>query len=117
MRSILARLRRQMWASSKATSKLETTWPRGIIRWAVGLQIVSIFAGTKGLLDRMAVSAIGAFEPFLHTEVSENAADTLQNITDTGKLSEEDAAALTAAIKTAVERFMKEHPEASLGEH
>ncbi len=84
---------------------------------AVGLQIVSIFAGTKGLLDRMAVSAIGAFEPFLHTEVSENAADTLQNITDTGKLSEEDAAALTAAIKTAVERFMKEHPEASLGEH
>ena len=52
----------------------------------VELQIVSIYAGTKGHLDRLKVSAIGAFEPFLHRMAREEAADTIDRILETGSL-------------------------------
>ncbi|MCD4749058.1 MAG: F0F1 ATP synthase subunit alpha [Thermoanaerobaculales bacterium] len=84
---------------------------------SVELQAVSIFAGTKGHLDRLKVSAIGAFEPFLHTSVQEEAQQTLDAIRTTGKMEEATAKALATAIDKAIDRFIKEHPEASLGEH
>jgi len=83
----------------------------------IGLQLVSIFAGTKGHLDGMKVSAIGALEPFLHTVVSEEAAQALTTIKETGKLEDETSEALTKVINGAVSRFLKEHPEAGLAEH
>jgi len=83
----------------------------------VTLQLVSIFAGTKGHLDGMKVSAIGAFEPFLHTVVNDEAGQALATIKETGKFDDETTEALTKAIDGAMSRFLKEHPEAGLAEH
>ncbi len=81
---------------------------------SVELQIVSIFAGTKGYFDRLKVSAVVAFEPSLHSFLKEEGQDVLDTITSTGKLDDETANALGELIKRAVDRFLKEHPEASL---
>jgi len=83
----------------------------------VELQIVSVFAGTKGHLDRLKVSAIGAFEPFLHQMAKEEAASTLERIISTGKLDDDTSGELAQVIDAAVDRFLKEHPEASVAEH
>jgi hypothetical protein len=47
----------------------------------------------------------------------EEAADTLQTIVETGTLDDDSRAALTKLCENAVDRFLKEHPEASLAEH
>jgi F-type H+-transporting ATPase subunit alpha len=83
----------------------------------VTLQVASIYAGTKGYLDNMAVSAIGAFEPTLHTTVREEAGDALDTLAETGAFDDGIEEALGAAITAAVDRFLKEHPEANLAEH
>ena len=80
----------------------------------VDLQIVSIFAGTQGILDRLKVSAVRAFEGELHRYVQENAGDALEQLRSTGKLEDDTREALTQACKAAVDMYLKEHPEASL---
>ncbi len=82
---------------------------------AVDLQVVSIFAGTQGFLDGMKVSAIGAFEPFLHEIVRDEAPQALDAIRDTGKLEDETRSVLATVVEKAVTQFIKEHPEAGLG--
>jgi len=84
---------------------------------SVGLQIVSIYAGTKGHMDRLKVSAIGAFEPNMHSFVEAEGAEVLDTIVSTGELSDEIAEKLGALIDKAVDLFLKEHPEASVAEH
>jgi F-type H+-transporting ATPase subunit alpha len=80
----------------------------------VDLQIVSIYGGTKGLFDRLTVSAVGAVQPSLHRYVSDNGAETLERITSTGVLDEQTEEELTKLIKAGVELFVKENPEAAL---
>jgi F-type H+-transporting ATPase subunit alpha len=80
----------------------------------VELQIVSIFAGTKGHLDKLKVSAIGAFEPFLHQHAQEQGADLLQEIVSSGQLTDDTSEKLKTLVTAAVERFVKEHPEAAV---
>ena len=83
----------------------------------VELQIVSIFAGTQGLLDDMKVSAIVAFGPSLYRYARDNGAETLDRIVSTGVLDDQTRDELSALITAAVDLFLKEHPEAALGEH
>ena len=83
----------------------------------VELQIVSIFAGTQGLLDDMKVSGIVAFGPNLHRYARDNGAETLDRIVSTGVLDDQTRDELSALITAAVDLFLKEHPEAALGEH
>ena len=82
---------------------------------AVELQIVSIYAGTKGFLDKLKVSAVGAVQPTLHRYAQDNGAETLERITSTGVLDEKSEEELSKLITSAVDLFIKEHPEASLG--
>jgi F-type H+-transporting ATPase subunit alpha len=77
-------------------------------------QIVAVFAGTKGHLDRLKVSSILAFEPNLYRYARENGADVLETILTTGELSDETEEKLAALIEAAVDLFLKEHPEASV---
>jgi F-type H+-transporting ATPase subunit alpha len=79
----------------------------------VELQIVSIFAGTKGHLDTLKVSAVRGFEAFLHRYVRENGQAVLDTILSSGKLADDTAEALGKVIAAAVERYLKENPEAS----
>ncbi len=83
----------------------------------VELQIVSIYAGTQGFLDSLKVSFILVFERFLHQTVRDEAPDTLERITSTGKLDDQTREELDRVIGAAVERFKKENPEAALGKH
>jgi len=80
----------------------------------VAQQIVAIYAGTKGFLDRMKVSAIGAFKPFLFRYAVDNAAETLDRIVSTGVLDEKTEEELTQLINAAADLFLKENPEAAL---
>jgi F-type H+-transporting ATPase subunit alpha len=80
----------------------------------VGLQIVSMYAGTKGYMDNLKVSAIGAFEPHMHRFVETEGADLLETIASTGKLDDEIGDKLGALIQKAADLFLKEHPEASV---
>jgi len=77
-------------------------------------QIVSIYAGTKGFLDDLKVSAVGAIQPSLHRYVQDNGAETLERIISTGVLDEQTEDELTKLISSAVDLFIKENPEAAL---
>jgi len=84
---------------------------------SVGLQIVSMFAGTKGYMDNLKVSAIGAFEPHMHSYVEAEGAELLEAIKSTGKLDDDVAEKLGSLIEKAADLFLKEHPEAGVAEH
>ncbi len=80
----------------------------------VELQVVSIFAGTKGHLDRLKVSAVRACELALHRHARQEGAATLARVVESGTLDEQTARELTELCRQAVERFLQEHPEAGL---
>ncbi len=82
----------------------------------VELQIVSIFAGTQGYLDGLKVSHIRVFEGYLHTYARENGAETLERIVATGKIEDQTREELGELCKRAAELYIKDHPEAAVGQ-
>jgi len=81
---------------------------------SVELQIVSIFAGTQGHLDKLKVSAVLAFEPYLHRYAQEEGKEALDELILKGAFDDELRERFGQICRTAAERFIKEHPEASL---
>jgi F-type H+-transporting ATPase subunit alpha len=81
----------------------------------VEYQVASIFAGTRGMLDKLKVAAVPEFEAYLHEHLRTYHASTLETIVKTGKLEGGTEAELEAGCRTAQESFLKEHPEAGLG--
>src|SRR5512134_715118 len=75
----------------------------------VELQIVSIYAGTKGFLDSLRVEAVLPFEAGLHDFVRRESSEVLSAIVNTGKLEKATEEALSAAISTFKERFIREN--------
>ena len=80
----------------------------------VELQVVSVFAGTRGFLDTLKVDAVLAFEAYLHEFLQARHGKTLEGIATTGKLEAELEEDLTAGCRAAVEAFLREHPEAAV---
>jgi len=64
-------------------------------------QVVVIFAGTRGFLDDLPVSAIGRFEEELLRHMREQHGDVLEKIRSEGKLSDE----LEGKMRSAIEKF------------
>jgi F-type H+-transporting ATPase subunit alpha len=64
-------------------------------------QVVVIFAGTRGYLDKLEVSAVGRFEEDLLRYMRENHSDLLDKIRDEGKLSDD----LEGKLKNAIDKF------------
>ncbi len=83
----------------------------------VELQVLSIFAGTEGYLDRLQVAHVRPFERFLHRMAQDDAGEALERIRTTGALDDRTREELAAMCERAVERYLKEHPEASVAEH
>ena len=82
----------------------------------VELQIVSIFAGTRGILDKLKVSAVRAFEAYLHSfRPSRRRRPPWTPIVATGELDGDPEELHRSLQDGAAERFVKEHPEAGLG--
>ena len=87
----------------------------------VELQVISIFAATRGLLDRMEVSDVGVYESMLHEFVQSNHADVLETIRTKGAMTDEQTEVLSGALETFTEDFVerkrKEKPlEAQISE-
>jgi F-type H+-transporting ATPase subunit alpha len=80
----------------------------------VELQVVSIFAGTRGFLDGLRVAAVRPFEAYLHDFVKVNAPQVLETIVATGKLEGAIEEQLQEACQKAVAAFLREHPEAAV---
>jgi F-type H+-transporting ATPase subunit alpha len=78
----------------------------------VELQIVSIFAGTRGFLDSLRVESVLPFEAALHEFMKREQADVLSAIVNTGKLEKMTDEALTSAIGAFKDRFVKENADA-----
>ena len=70
---------------------------------SVDLQVVSIFAGTNGYLDDLAVQDVGRFEAELHQDMRDRYTAMLDGIRSGGDLPEEE---LHTAIKSFKERFV-----------
>jgi F-type H+-transporting ATPase subunit alpha len=78
----------------------------------VELQIVSIYAGTKGFLDSLRVDAILPFETELHAFMRRDHPEVLSAIVNTGKLEKATEEALSAAIAEFKERYIRENAAA-----
>jgi F-type H+-transporting ATPase subunit alpha len=78
----------------------------------VELQVVSIYAGTRGYLDSLRIDAVLDFETGLHQYVKSEKPEILSAILNTGKLEKATEEALAAAIKEFKERFIKENANA-----
>jgi F-type H+-transporting ATPase subunit alpha len=68
-------------------------------------QVVSIFAGTGGYLDRIKAERVGTFLEDLITRMRSEHSDLLGRINDTGELSDEDEKAMGDAIKDMIDDF------------
>ena len=79
----------------------------------VELQVVSIYAGTRGHLDSLRVESIPEFEAALHQFMKSDRPEILSAIVGTGKLEKDTDEALGAAIKEFRERFVREHADAA----
>jgi F-type H+-transporting ATPase subunit alpha len=65
----------------------------------VAEQVVSIFAGTQGLLDDLAVKDVARFEAGLLQHIRDQHADVIEEITSSGELSNELAEKLTKLVR------------------
>jgi F-type H+-transporting ATPase subunit alpha len=72
---------------------------------SVADQVISIFAGTGGYLDRIKTERVQTFLEDLITRMRAEHGELLGRINDTGQLSDEDEEALGGAIKDMVDDF------------
>src|SRR5881394_471694 len=66
----------------------------------IGLQVISVFAGTNGFLDDLAVDDVRPFETALHQSILDNNADLLDRIEKASKFDDALAGELRAALDT-----------------
>jgi F-type H+-transporting ATPase subunit alpha len=80
----------------------------------VELQIVSVFAGTHGFLDKLKVEEVLAFEAFLHEHLKLHHGAVLEAIVMTGKLEGAVEQELKAGCQGALDAFLRENPGAAV---
>jgi F-type H+-transporting ATPase subunit alpha len=68
-------------------------------------EVISLFAGTRGYLDGIAVNQVGKFESQLLNEVKAKAPEILADIRSTGDLSKDNDAKLTAFLDSFAKTF------------
>ncbi len=73
---------------------------------SVAEQVVSIFSGVNGYLDKVEVSAIGRFEETLIAEMHSRHKDVLDTINSEGKVSDETQAKLKDILENLVKNFV-----------
>jgi len=64
----------------------------------VELQVLSIFSGTEGYLDDVPVSKVPQWEEGMHAFFQDSKSDVLGQLTETGSLSDELKASISAAL-------------------
>ncbi len=72
-------------------------------------QLISIYAGTAGLLDNVEVSRINEFERQMHEHLNEQYADLIGRVREIDELDDEIKAKLSGAVREFVEQFNRLH--------
>lgn len=80
----------------------------------VGLQVVSVFAGTQGFLDNLQVEAIRAFEGELHQFMMDERAELVDRLEKASKFDEALSGDLKKAIGDFKGQYLKDHAEAAV---
>jgi F-type H+-transporting ATPase subunit alpha len=80
----------------------------------VELQVASVFAGTRGYLDKLKVDSVLPFETFLHEYLGLHHGAVLEAITATGKLEGAVEQELANGCQAALDAFLREHPGAAV---
>jgi len=75
----------------------------------VGLQTASVYAGVKGFLDNLAVSAVLPFETALHQYLSDEKADVIDRLETASKFDAELEGALSSAITEFKAQYVKDN--------
>ncbi|HVR40119.1 MAG TPA: F0F1 ATP synthase subunit alpha, partial [Thermoanaerobaculia bacterium] len=75
----------------------------------VSLQTVSVFAGTKGLLDNLAVEAVRPFEAALHQHLSDEHAELLDRLETSPKFDQALEGDLRKAITDFKDQYVKDN--------
>src|SRR5213592_2166007 len=70
----------------------------------IGLQVVSVFAGTNGFLDDLAVADVRPFEAALHQSLLDNKTDPLDRLEKASKFDD----ALSGELRSAIDEFKKQ---------
>ena len=76
-------------------------------------QIISIFAGTQGLLDDVPINRVLEFEKALHRHCSDEYPELAEQMGVKGELSDETAQSLTKVIKDFKARFFADKEEST----
>ncbi|MGZ8710668.1 MAG: F0F1 ATP synthase subunit alpha, partial [Thermoanaerobaculia bacterium] len=75
----------------------------------VGLQTASIYAGTKGFLDNLTVSAVRPFEAAMHQHLSDEHQELLEKLETSPKFDAELEGAIRKAITEFKEQYVKDN--------
>ena len=67
----------------------------------IGLQVVSVFAGTQGMLDNLAIEAVRPFEAALHQHMNDEHRELVDRIEKASKWDE----AISGEVKKAIQSF------------
>jgi F-type H+/Na+-transporting ATPase subunit alpha len=81
----------------------------------VEAQVASIFAGTRGILDRLKVAVVLRFEKYLHEYLRTHHAGVLADVLATGRLEGANESELETGCRAALDAFIRENPEAAVG--
>jgi len=80
----------------------------------VGLQVVSVYAGTQGFLDNLQVEAIRPFETALHQWMTDERAELLAKLEKAPKFDDALAGESKKAIADFKEQYLRDHSEAAV---
>jgi len=80
----------------------------------VGLQVVSVFAGTQGFLDNLQVDAIRPFETALHQFMVDERAELVDRLEKASKFDDALSGDLKKAIGDFKNQYLKEHTDAAV---
>jgi len=80
----------------------------------VGLQVVSVFAGTQGFLDNLQVDAIRPFETELHQYMTDERAELIDRLEKAAKFDEALSGDLKKAISEFKAQYLKDHASAAV---
>src|SRR5687767_905483 len=75
----------------------------------VGLQVMSVFAGTRGILDDLKVAEVRPFEAAMHTWMMAEHAGLIETIEKSPKFDEALSGDLRNAIKSFKEQYVKDN--------
>ena len=81
----------------------------------VGLQVVSVFAGTKGMLDNLKVRSVRPFEQALHKALLDEKPGLIETLETAPKFDETLSSDLAEAIGAFKDQWLKDNPTAVTG--